>query len=71
MSLEHELADVQLYLIRLADVCGVDLPTVTAKKIELNAYKYPVEVCGEVGVDKQTSITYLPTYSILTLITDG
>ncbi|MDH5228274.1 MAG: nucleotide pyrophosphohydrolase [Gammaproteobacteria bacterium] len=38
-----ELADVLLYLVRLADKLEVDLGAAALKKIELNARKYPVE----------------------------
>ena len=36
-----ELADVLLYLVRLADKTGVDLMAAASRKIELNAAKYP------------------------------
>jgi dCTP diphosphatase len=39
----HELADVFLYLIRLADRLEVDLVAAATRKIELNARKYPVD----------------------------
>ncbi|KAI4318052.1 hypothetical protein L6164_025861 [Bauhinia variegata] len=39
--LGEELSDVLLYLIRLADVCGVDLSDAASKKIVKNAIKYP------------------------------
>ncbi|OSX78254.1 hypothetical protein BU14_0115s0024 [Porphyra umbilicalis] len=39
--LGEELADVTLYLIRLADVCGVDLPAAVHRKVGLNGVKYP------------------------------
>ena len=38
-----EMADVLLYLVRLADRLDVDLSAAAARKIELNAAKYPVE----------------------------
>jgi NTP pyrophosphatase (non-canonical NTP hydrolase) len=38
-----ELADVQLYLVRLADRLGVDLIAAAHRKIELNAAKYPAD----------------------------
>jgi dCTP diphosphatase len=38
-----EIADVLLYLIRLADKLGIDLLAVADRKIEANAVKYPVE----------------------------
>ncbi|MDE2293947.1 MAG: nucleotide pyrophosphohydrolase [Gammaproteobacteria bacterium] len=37
-----EIADVFLYLIRLADKLEVDLIGVARRKLELNALKYPV-----------------------------
>ncbi|CAN1312408.1 dCTP pyrophosphatase 1 [Linum perenne] len=40
--LEEELSDVLLYLIQLADVCGLDLGTAALTKIVKNAIKYPV-----------------------------
>ncbi|XP_008224330.1 PREDICTED: dCTP pyrophosphatase 1-like [Prunus mume] len=39
--LGEELSDVLLYLIRLADICGVDLGDAASKKIVKNAIKYP------------------------------
>jgi len=38
-----EMADILLYLIRLADKLDIDLIDVSNKKIELNAIKYPVD----------------------------
>lgn len=40
---EEELADVFLYLARLADVLGVDLFDAAVRKVELNGENYPVE----------------------------
>ena len=37
----QELADVALYLVRLASVLGVDLDAAVADKLVLNARKYP------------------------------
>ncbi|GAB6030162.1 dCTP pyrophosphatase 1 [Chamberlinius hualienensis] len=42
-QLADELSDVLCYLVRLADRCGVDLPTAAAAKIEKNRLKYPAE----------------------------
>ena len=39
----QELADIQIYLIRLADKLDIDLLTAVDKKIELNAQKYPAD----------------------------
>jgi NTP pyrophosphatase (non-canonical NTP hydrolase) len=38
-----EMADVLLYLVRLADKLHVDLGAAAVRKIALNAGKYPVE----------------------------
>jgi NTP pyrophosphatase (non-canonical NTP hydrolase) len=38
-----EMADVLLYLVRLADKLHVDLGAAAVRKIALNAEKYPVE----------------------------
>ncbi|KAI3984861.1 hypothetical protein MKX01_039478 [Papaver californicum] len=39
--LGEELSDVLLYLIRLADMCGIDLGVDAAKKLVKNGIKYP------------------------------
>lgn len=39
-----ELADIQLYLIRLADRLCIDLETAVHDKLRLNEEKYPVEL---------------------------
>lgn len=44
VAVREELADVALYLIRLADVLGVDLNAAVANKLATNAAKYPVEM---------------------------
>lgn len=36
-----EIADVLLYLVRLADVLDIDMAAAAHEKIELNAHKYP------------------------------
>jgi dCTP diphosphatase len=38
-----ELADVLIYLVRLADVLGIDLDLAVATKLAANADKYPVD----------------------------
>ncbi|KAJ8479198.1 hypothetical protein OPV22_022925 [Ensete ventricosum] len=43
--LGEELSDVLLYLVRLSDMCGVDLGKAALRKLELNALKYPVQPC--------------------------
>ncbi len=37
----QELADCLLYLVRLSDACGVDLPAAALDKIRKNGEKYP------------------------------
>ncbi|WP_296000187.1 nucleotide pyrophosphohydrolase [Rugamonas sp.] len=40
-GIRHEMADVLVYLIQLADRCNVDLRAAVLEKMELNAVKYP------------------------------
>ncbi|WP_455212740.1 nucleotide pyrophosphohydrolase [Kaarinaea lacus] len=40
-EIELELADILLYLVRLADKLNVDLLQAAFKKIDINAEKYP------------------------------
>lgn len=40
-GIRHEMADVLLYLVQLADKTGVDLHAAAVEKIALNAQKYP------------------------------
>lgn len=42
-GIRHELADVLLYLVQLADQTGVDLHAAALEKIALNAAKYPAQ----------------------------
>ena len=42
-KVREEVADVLLYLIRLADKLDIDLLPAAAEKIEVNRTKYPVE----------------------------
>jgi dCTP diphosphatase len=47
-EVEQEMADVFIYLNRMADLLGVDLMDAARRKIELNAKKYPAhEVRGK------------------------
>lgn len=43
-AVEHEMADVFAYLLRMADVLGIDLEAALQAKIEVNGHKYPVEL---------------------------
>lgn len=42
-QVSDELADIQIYLIRIADQLKVDLLEAVDKKIEKNAVKYPAD----------------------------
>ncbi len=42
-EVETELADMLIYLIRLADKLDINLITAAQSKIEVNERKYPVE----------------------------
>ena len=42
-AVRQEVADVLLYLVRLADVLGIDLMQAARDKIGLNERKYPAE----------------------------
>ena len=42
-GIRHELADVLMYLVRLADKSGVDLHAAVLEKMVLNVEKYPVD----------------------------
>ena len=38
----HEIADVLIYLVRIADELGIDPVAAAHRKLELNASRYPV-----------------------------
>jgi NTP pyrophosphatase (non-canonical NTP hydrolase) len=40
---QEEMADIMIYLIRLADKLDVDLLPTVERKMKLNAVKYPIE----------------------------
>jgi len=42
LAVSHELADVFLYLLQIADKLQVDLIAAAGQKLQLNASKYPV-----------------------------
>ncbi|MBL0419941.1 nucleotide pyrophosphohydrolase [Ramlibacter sp. AW1] len=46
LAVREEIADVLLYLVRLADVLGVDLDQAVRHKLEVNARKYPIDDDG-------------------------
>ena len=41
LEVAHEIADVLIYLTRLADQLGIDMLTAASEKMALNAKKYP------------------------------
>ena len=49
-AVEQEMADVFIYLVRMADRLGVDLVSAAWHKIEINEGKYPADqVRGKAG----------------------
>lgn len=44
LALQHEIADIFYYLMRLADVLGVDMEKAFLDKMKENARKYPVKL---------------------------
>jgi len=42
-SVEEEIADIFIYLVRIADKLGIDLYRAAGRKIEINARKYPAD----------------------------
>jgi len=52
-ELGREIADVAIYLLRLADVLGIDIGSAIARKIEENGERFPVEaVRGRARVEE-------------------
>jgi NTP pyrophosphatase (non-canonical NTP hydrolase) len=43
-AVEEELADIFVYLVRIADQLGIDLISASHRKIESNAAKYPADM---------------------------
>jgi len=44
MRAAEEVADIQIYILRLTDVLGIGLPEAVQRKLQQNEQKYPVEV---------------------------
>lgn len=42
-SVEEEIADIFIYLVRIADKLGIDLYRAAGRKIAINASKYPAD----------------------------
>ncbi|KAK1354018.1 hypothetical protein POM88_047274 [Heracleum sosnowskyi] len=57
IHLGEELSDVLLYLVRLSDICGIDLGKAALRKIQLNAIKYPVIVSDKDGDQNDQDIS--------------
>ena len=55
----EELADVLIYTVRLADVCGISLVGCVPRKIEMNARKYPADQ-ARARSDKYTAYVSKP-----------
>lgn len=53
--LGEELSDVLLYLVRLSDMCGIDLGKAALRKVQLNAIKYPVSSNKNIHADPADS----------------
>eukprot|EP00795_Rhopilema_esculentum_P015705 gene15705-6999_t len=43
LNVRHELSDVLILLVRLADKCKVDLAKAVVEKVKLNEQKYPAD----------------------------
>ena len=43
-TVEEEIADVQIYLVRLADRVGIDIGGAVKKKMRLNRSRYPARL---------------------------
>ena len=43
-AVQQEVADVAIYLLRICDVLDIDLEDAMARKLAINAEKYPVEL---------------------------
>ena len=37
------MSDILIYLVRLAEICQIDLPSAVTNKFALNATKYPAD----------------------------
>tara|TARA_Y100001968_G_C19196976_1_gene638013 strand:+ start:371 stop:712 length:342 start_codon:yes stop_codon:yes gene_type:complete len=43
IAVEHEIADVFIYLVRIAHKMDIDIENVVNKKMKLNEIKYPID----------------------------
>lgn len=56
----HELADILVYLLRIADKLEINLEEVVLEKLQLNEQKYPVKLSKGSAV-KYTDLKTTPT----------
>jgi len=42
-KVKEEIADIQIYLLRISDVMGISIPEAVTAKIEKNTGKYPID----------------------------
>ncbi len=43
-NIQHEMADVYIYLLKLASILNVDLDELATEKLKINEQKYPIEL---------------------------
>ena len=43
-EISHEIADIQLYLMRIADRLNIDIENAVQEKLAINAEKYPISL---------------------------
>jgi len=55
-SVRHELADVLIYLIRMADKLDIDLYEAVMKKMEINRVKWDVDMINKTGAYKKDQL---------------
>lgn len=48
--IRQEIADIFIYLVRLADKLGVDIEKAVHEKIEMNEQKYPVKLSRDSAI---------------------
>src|SRR5690242_4743148 len=52
-AVEDEMADIAIYLIRLADKLSIDLEKVIAQKIEANNFRFPADHVRGIAASKR------------------
>ena len=46
-AIEDEVADTLLFLLRFADLNGIDLPTARSSKLKRNGERYPIDASSD------------------------